>query len=153
MHNPQEKKKDQKNRRRVFLKVIAASGGAAALAGCGAAAATEYAGSGAAELTLDLEEPEHQALAAVGGSLVLEANAVDPKGLLLYRSGESEVRAFSRNCTHSGCVLGGFQAGLSVCPCHNSQFGTDGKPVKGPAAEPLREYAASLEGSILTVKG
>ena len=81
------------------------------------------------------------------------ANAVDPQGLLLYRSGETEVRAFSRKCTHSGCVLGGFQAGLSVCPCHNSQFGTDGKPVMGPAAEPLREYAASLEGSILTVKG
>jgi Rieske Fe-S protein len=153
MHDPQEQKKDRKIQRRVFLKAIAASGGAAALAGCGAAAATEDVGSGAAELSLNLEEPEHQALAAVGGSLVLEANAMDPKGLLLYRSGETEVRAFSRKCTHSGCVLGGFQAGLSVCPCHNSQFGTDGKPVKGPAAESLREYAASLKGSILTIKG
>jgi Rieske Fe-S protein len=146
-------KKNKSVHRRAFLKTLAASGGAAALAGCAATKTPGAAGDGAAEVTLDLTQPDNRALAAVGGMLLLEANPVDSKGLLLYRAGENEVRAFSRKCTHLGCVIGGFEEGISSCPCHGSQFGTDGKPVKGPAAAPLQEYAAVLDGSILAIKG
>jgi cytochrome b6-f complex iron-sulfur subunit len=148
-----QKENERKIHRRAFLKALAASGGAAALAGCAAAAAPEAAGDGAAEVSLDLTQPDNRALAAVGGVLLLEANPVDSKGLLLYRAGENEIRAFSRTCTHSGCVVGGFQDGISSCPCHGSLFGTDGKPIKGPATAPLQEYAAVLDGSILTIRG
>jgi cytochrome b6-f complex iron-sulfur subunit len=153
MDEHREQETGGKIARRTFLKALAASGGAAALAGC--AAKTEPASSdgGSPEITLDLSRPENQALSAVGGTLILEANAVDSKGLLLVRSGETMVRAFSRKCTHTGCTVGGFEEGISSCPCHGSQFGTDGRPVKGPAAAPLKEYPASFDGSILTVRG
>lgn len=147
----------QKLDRRGFLKALAASGGAAAygsiLASCGAAPASGGGGGGGAEVTLDLTQPANQSLAAAGGTLVLEGNAVDSKGLLLYRSSETAVLAFSRKCTHLGCTVGEFQNGLASCPCHGSQYDTGGKPVKGPAQSSLKEYPATLSGSTLTIKG
>lgn len=149
--------KNRKINRREFLKTLALSGGAAAcgslLVSCGSAATAPAGGGTTPGITLDLTQPENQSLASVGGALALEANTVDSKGLLLYRSSETEVLAFSRKCTHMGCAVGNFQDGLSNCPCHGSQYDTSGKPVKGPAANPLKEYAATLSGSTLTVKG
>jgi cytochrome b6-f complex iron-sulfur subunit len=149
-------KPTQKINRRAFLKALAASGGAAAygsiLASCGAAPASGG-GGGGAEVTLDLNQPSNHSLAAAGGALVLEANAVDPKGLLLYRSSETAVSAFSRKCTHMGCAVGEFQNGLASCPCHGSQYDTGGKVVKGPAQSSLKEYPATLSGSTLTIRG
>jgi Rieske Fe-S protein len=146
-----------KRSRRDFLKALAASGGAAAcgslLAGCGSASPAPGGGGGSsAEITLDLTRPENQALATVGGTLALDASALDSKGILLFRSGENAVSAFSRKCTHLGCAIGGFQNGVSSCPCHGSQFDTAGKPVKGPAQNPLAAYTATISGSTVTVK-
>jgi cytochrome b6-f complex iron-sulfur subunit len=141
--------------RREFLKTLAASGGAAAcgsfLGGCGSAATASRGGDDSPGITVDLTRPENQSLAAVGGTLTLEANALDPKGMLLYRADENTILAFSRNCTHAGCTLGGFQDGISSCPCHASQFDTGGEVVKGPAAKPLKAYPAALSGSTVTI--
>jgi hypothetical protein len=54
-------------------------------------------------LTLDLNKPVNQALATVGGPLVLDANELDSLGLLLYRSSDNAVPTFSRKCIHLGC--------------------------------------------------
>jgi Rieske Fe-S protein len=146
----------QKLNRRAFLKALTASGGAVAcgtvLAGC-SAATPAAGGGGGAEVSLDLSQPANQSLAAVGGTLALEANAVDSKGLLLYRSSQTDVLVFSRNCTHMGCSVGDFVDGIASCPCHHSQFDTGGKVVQGPAASSLKAYPAVLAGSILTIKG
>jgi Rieske Fe-S protein len=152
----QVKKSKKQVNRRAFLKTLAASGGAAVLASCGSAATPAAGGGdgggGGTEVTLDLTQPANQSLAAVGGALTLEANAVDSKGLLLYRSSDTAVLAFSRKCTHLGCAVGDFQNGVASCPCHGSQYDTGGKPVKGPAQNPLKEYSTSLSGSTLTIK-
>ena len=151
---------DQINRkinRREFLKTLAASGGAAALAavlaGCGEAVPTGTGTDTAAGVTLDLTAPENQSLAAAGGSLALGANSLDPKGMLLYRMNESTVLAFSRNCPHQGCVMGEFKDGVTSCPCHGSQFDTNGNVDKGPATNALKTYTATLSGSMVTIGG
>jgi Rieske Fe-S protein len=145
-----------KRNRRDFLKALAASGGAAAcgplLAACGGAPSTSGGGGGFAEITLDLTKPENQSLASVGGTLALDANALDSKGILLFRVSETAVSAFSRKCTHLGCAIGEFRNGVSSCPCHGSEFDTAGKAVKGPAQSPLTAYAATISGSTVTVK-
>ena len=137
--------------RRAFLKTIAVSGGAAAcgtlLAGCSPA------GSAGSGLTLDLTQPANQSLATVGGTLALDAEAIDPQGILLYRSSETAVLAFSRKCTHQGCTVGAFEDGVATCPCHRSQFSTDGNVVRGPARNPLHTYTAVLSGSTVTISG
>jgi cytochrome b6-f complex iron-sulfur subunit len=141
--------------RRDFLKALAASGGVAALgtflAGCAPSLTTGSGASAGSGITLDLTKPENRSLAAVGGALALEANSLDPKGLLLYRKDESTVLAFSRKCTHLGCAVGEFKNGVALCPCHGSQYDTSGNVIKGPAPKPLTTYPATLSGTTVTI--
>ena len=102
-------------------------------------------------ITVDLSLLENSALVMVGGTLALDSNVIDSKGILLYRQSDTNVLAFSRNCTHNGCTIGSFQNGTSACPCHGSQFNTSGSAVSGPAVNPLTQYSASITGNIVTI--
>ena len=102
-------------------------------------------------ITVDLSSSENSALAMIGGTLALGANGLDSKGILLYRQSDTNVLAFSRNCTHNGCTIGSFQNGTSACPCHGSQFDTSGSVVNGPAVNPLYQYSATITGNIVTI--
>lgn len=102
-------------------------------------------------VTIDISLPENQALASVGGTIALGANHVDSQGILVYRSGSSTVKAFSRQCTHQGCTVDPFAGGISNCPCHGSQFNLSGTPVVGPAQSPLDQYTATLSGNLITI--
>ena len=155
MENHQQKKPTRKSSRREFLKTIAISGGAVAcgslLAGCGSPSAGTPTGNPSGGFTLDLTKPENQTLAAVGGTLALDSISLDGQGILLYRLSDTSVLVFSRKCTHAGCTIGGFQSGVSTCPCHGSQFDTRGKVVRGPSQSSLRQYTATLSGSTVTI--
>jgi nitrite reductase/ring-hydroxylating ferredoxin subunit len=129
--------------RRGFLKVIAASGGVALGAGL-----LEGCSSG---ITLDLTKPANQALSTVGGTIALDANSIDPDGILVVRDSETSVKAFSRRCMHAHCVIAPFQGGVSTCPCHGSQYDTAGKAVHGPSKEPLVQHKAVLSGTTVTI--
>ena len=102
-------------------------------------------------ITVDLSLSENSALLVVGGALALGSNVIDSKGILLYRQSDTNVLAFSRNCTHNGCTIGSFQNGTSECPCHGSQFNTSGSVVIGPAVNPLTQYSATITGNIVTI--
>jgi Rieske Fe-S protein len=144
--------------RRNFLNTAWVSGLAlisgVGLSGCGAKqtpagqVGTSASGNG---LTLDLNLPENQALAEVGGTLALESNALDSSGIFVYRSSDTEVDAMSRKCTHMGCKVAAFVNGVAKCPCHGSQFDLNGQVVNGPAAKPLTRYRATLEGTVITI--
>tara|TARA_B100000959_G_scaffold87853_1_gene93095 strand:- start:1257 stop:1745 length:489 start_codon:yes stop_codon:yes gene_type:complete len=102
-------------------------------------------------ITVDLSLSENSALATVSGTLALGANVLDSKGILLYRQSDTNVLAFSRNCTHNGCTIGSFHNGKSACPCHDSQFDTSGNVLNGPATNPLTQYSATITGNIVTI--
>ena len=50
---------------------------------------------------------------------------------------DSVFTAFSLVCTHLGCTVEVKYDGFA-CPCHGSRFNSNGYPVKGPAAAPLK---------------
>jgi cytochrome b6-f complex iron-sulfur subunit len=62
------------------------------------------------------------------------------------------LSAVNPTCTHAGCTVEwkGDQT-LMVCPCHGSQFNSDGTVAKGPATEPLPTYAVQVEGDNVVV--
>ncbi len=72
--------------------------------------------------------------------------------LVVRTSSGSKLSAVNPSCTHAGCAIG-WQAKTQkfVCPCHGSEFGTDGKVLKGPASKPLKTYQAKIEGSSVLV--
>ena len=102
-------------------------------------------------ITVDLSLSENSALLVVGGALALGSNVIDSKGMLLYRQSDTNVLAFSRNCTHNSCTIDSFQNGTSTCPCHGSQFNTSGNVVVGPAINPLTQYSAAIADNIVTI--
>jgi len=80
-----------------------------------------------------------------GGALVLTDQQI-----VLVRSGE-EVRAFSAECTHQGCLLSGVRDGVLVCPCHGSRFDpATGDVVGGPARSALAPVSVAVsDGSVV----
>jgi cytochrome b6-f complex iron-sulfur subunit len=103
------------------------------------------------EIKIDITLAENNDLQTVGGSIAIESNDIDASGMLVIRSGENSVAAFSRTCTHQGCTLPNFLNGLARCPCHGSRFDTAGNVENGPATQPLRSYNAVIEDNIITI--
>jgi len=104
------------------------------------------------KINLDISIIEHEDLATPGGTLVLDSNIIDSKGLLLYRESVQSVKVFSRRCSHGDCAIEGYNKnGVSFCPCHGSKFDLYGNPILGPATSPLRKYNAKIDGNIIRI--
>jgi Rieske Fe-S protein len=82
----------------------------------------------------------------VGGAVPFTGPGGQP--CALFRLGQSDVAAFSRICTHAGCVVGYDQsAKLLVCPCHGAEFDPSqgAAPVSGPAPTPLESIRVVVD--------
>ena len=60
----------------------------------------------------------------------------DDMKVVLRRQTETEVAAISLVCTHLGCTVNRVETGFQ-CPCHGSQYDSDGIVVGGPAPKTL----------------
>lgn len=70
----------------------------------------------------------------------------------VVRLGKNEAVAYSPQCTHLGCVYHWeSDARKFVCPCHNSEFGLDGKVLAGPAPRPLDRLVSRVEDGKLLI--
>ena len=70
-------------------------------------------------------------LPEVGDELLFEDQKV-----ILRRKSEKELGAISLVCTHLGCTVKRVETGFQ-CPCHGSQYDSDGIVVGGPAPHTL----------------
>ncbi|MBC8330877.1 MAG: Rieske 2Fe-2S domain-containing protein [Anaerolineae bacterium] len=60
--------------------------------------------------------------------------------------------AIYQRCTHLGCSVPWEQTeNMFICPCHNSQFTSDGDVLNPPAPRPLDLFAVSIEEGIVKV--
>ena len=71
--------------------------------------------------------------------------------VLVVRSADGQVRAFSAICTHLQCIVGYVPEKNQIeCPCHQGVYSTDGQVVSGPPPRPLDELVVTLnEGSVI----
>lgn len=70
-----------------------------------------------------------------------------PVHVFIVNVGTSAFRAFTSICTHQQCDVNDFSGGTINCPCHGSQFDTNGQVVRGPAPLPLQEFITSFDVS------
>ena len=70
------------------------------------------------------------------------------KAIILVRTEQEQVKAFSAVCTHLGCIVE-FKPDERIfkCNCHGSQFDLLGKNIAGPAPSPLKPYRVELKDS------
>ncbi|MFJ9561865.1 Rieske 2Fe-2S domain-containing protein [Streptomyces fuscichromogenes] len=106
------------------------------VAGLGAAACKAPGGTAKAEATptAPVDLGAESEIAKGGAQLHRDHNVV------VSRSADGVLKAFSTICTHAGCPINRLQGTTLVCPCHGSEFDAlTGKVVRSPATEPLNE--------------
>jgi thiosulfate dehydrogenase [quinone] large subunit len=95
--------------------------------------------------------PKGKAIAAlasvpVGGAIGFNAPGAGPAVLL--RPTTNTVEAYSRICTHAGCLVGyDQQSRILYCPCHGAEFdpARGAQPIAGPAPTPLRRIPVAID--------
>jgi cytochrome b6-f complex iron-sulfur subunit len=87
-------------------------------------------------------------LAAVGSAALVQTGAGN---FLVARTAQDTFSALTAVCTHQGCTVSEYQNQVYQCPCHGSRYSTSGAVVAGPATSPLRQFATSLSGNVLTI--
>jgi thiosulfate dehydrogenase [quinone] large subunit len=83
----------------------------------------------------------------VGQAVGFTAPGGDPA--VLVRLGQQKVVAFSRVCTHAGCLVGyDAQSRILYCPCHGAEFdpARGARPVAGPAPTALPRVPVAIRG-------
>jgi Rieske Fe-S protein len=105
-----------------------------------------------APVSLDLQKPEYQILKQVGGAMKIPNPLDKKKPIIVVRSSEARVTAFSSKCTHWGCEVPLPAGNVIKCHCHGSVFDADGKVTHGPAKKNLAAFHTTLNGSILTIE-
>lgn len=69
------------------------------------------------------------------------------KPVILIRTANDELRAFSATCTHLECTVQYKKdLGLIWCACHNGKYDLNGRNVSGPPPRPLDEYRVVVQG-------
>lgn len=68
--------------------------------------------------------------------------------VIINRESAATFHALDSECTHASCVVAAYSVSTkaSVCPCHGSRFGIDGRWLSGPAGAPLRTYPIRFDG-------
>ena len=91
----------------------------------------------------------------VGPASILEKHGkvLTDKVLIVKNKADNKLVAVSSLCVHRNCIVDWQQETQHfVCPCHGSEFGTDGKVIKGPAEQGLKPFEVKLEDNRFLVK-
>ena len=74
------------------------------------------------------------------------------KPVILIRTANDEVRAFSATCTHLDCTVQ-FRKdfGMIWCACHNGKYDLNGRNVSGPPPRPLDEFRVLIQGDEIQI--
>jgi cytochrome b6-f complex iron-sulfur subunit len=72
--------------------------------------------------------------------------------LVIGTSKSKKLIAVNPICTHLGCTVDWeAEENMFLCPCHASEFTTDGKVQNGPATKPLSTYKTKIEKNTVMV--
>jgi Rieske Fe-S protein len=99
---------------------------------------------GAVVLIIDSSSP----LSTVGSALLIQTSS---DNVLAARTAQDSFVALTAICTHEGCTITGYQSQVYTCPCHGSQYSTNGQVLKGPALRSLRQFATQFANNTLTI--
>ena len=73
-----------------------------------------------------------------GGGVIFELQDL-PKPILLINVDGKNFKAISAMCTHMGCTVS-LSKNFILCPCHGSTYNLEGKVLRGPAQQDLKNY-------------
>ena len=130
---------------------LGAAATAACLHSCNKKPEDILTGSETAIKTIDLTAPDYVDLLEVKGSAYVYVDGID-KPLILYRDSETQIYAYSSECTHLSVeVRLPNQDGILQCPGDGGTYNVYGEVVGDPAPSDLKGYTAILKGTIVDI--
>ncbi len=69
--------------------------------------------------------------------------------ICLYKKGDDYTACLMR-CTHQSCEVE-VQGSRYKCPCHGSEFSTDGALLEGPAERPLKTFKTEQDETFVYI--
>ncbi|MFJ5777149.1 Rieske (2Fe-2S) protein [Streptomyces sp. NPDC093094] len=119
---------------------------AAPAVGMGLTACSPGAGAVPATPTAPVDLGAESEVAKGGADLNLDHNVV------VSRSADGSLKAFSTICTHGGCPVNELEGSTLICPCHGSKFdAATGEVLHRPATVPLSELPVRVENGRVVV--
>jgi Rieske Fe-S protein len=88
------------------------------------------------------------ALASAGSAALVQTSNGN---YLVARVSQDTFNAMTAICTHESCTVTRFQSGTFQCPCHGSEYNTNGGVTKGPAPTALRRFNTQFTNNVLTI--
>ncbi|MBN1981687.1 MAG: Rieske 2Fe-2S domain-containing protein [Chitinivibrionales bacterium] len=142
------------SRREFFLKTATFAAGTTVAAPLLAKKFQAMAGSAKpmASIMVEISKPEYSALSKIGGAVKLPNPLDEKRPIIVVRTTDTTVAAYSSKCPHKGCEVDLPAENLIICPCHKATFDLAGKVIKGPTKNNLSVFDAVLENSIITIK-
>lgn len=135
--------------RKEFFKAIGVSSAGILMAGCLNSCKKEYQQIIPPDVnfTLDLSTPENAPLRFNGGYIY-------KSGIIIARTSSGQIIAVAQACTHVGTTVE-FQSNNNqfYCPNHGATFTNTGSIIQGPVNMPLKQYAVTENGTVVTVIG
>lgn len=101
-------------------------------------------GGGRITLTIDANSP----LASVGSAALVQASN---SSFLVARTAQDTFAAVTAVCTHEACTITGYSNQVYTCPCHGSQFNTNGQVRRGPATRALQTFPTQFANDQLVI--
>lgn len=104
--------------------------------------------------SLQINDPSYNDLQNIGGWTYVSGGS---RGIILYRVSNETIHAYDRHCPYQpsntcGLVSVDVNNITATDGCCGSKFSiTNGSVTKPPAAQPLKQYNTSFDGSILRV--
>lgn len=143
-------------KRREFLRLLAGATGVVLVGTAGCSKddkADAPQGKATASVPIATREANGKLRLAGGGKLqpgtALAFMLPQNKPGILFKTSAGMLGALSAVCTHAGCTVAWEpMAGQELlhCPCHNSNFATDGSVLRGPAKKPLQRFQVQASG-------
>jgi len=74
------------------------------------------------------------------------------KPVIVIRTPDDEVKAFSATCTHLDCTVQ-YRSDMELiwCACHNGKYDLNGRNIGGPPPRPLDEFRVIVQGEDVVI--
>ena len=73
-----------------------------------------------------------------------------PLPLYVHELDDGSFVAVSTRCMHRGCQVEPADGKL-ICPCHGSEYDTQGAVLKGPTRRPLERYPVTADDQVVAI--
>lgn len=107
---------------------------------------------------INIYQTAYNSLLSISGSAIIADEGYGGNGIIVFRVGPDEFKAYDCTCTHEieegcGVIIDENNVAGAVCPCCHSEYELIyGTATKGPAKSSLKQYHVYFNDPYITIR-